>query len=72
MTSSRTKDELINDVLSLFPRLDRFMAETVVNLHLKCVNEFGSEDYNAEKVAENIISAYGNEADTPHPLEISE
>jgi hypothetical protein len=72
MTSSRTKDELINDVLSLFPRLDRFMAETVVNLHLKCVEEMGTEDYDAEEVAEKLISTDGNEADTPRPLENSE
>jgi hypothetical protein len=56
-----SRESLIRDVMSLFPQLDRTLAQLVVDLHLRSTEQHG-EDYDARQVAENLISAYKNEA----------
>jgi hypothetical protein len=55
-----SRESLIRDVMSLFPQLDRTLAQLVVDLHLRSTEQHG-EDYDASQVAENLISAYRNE-----------
>jgi hypothetical protein len=66
MTVSR--ESLIRDVMSLFPQLDRILAQLVVDLHIHSARERGP-DYDPIEVAENLISTYKeehNETDPQH------
>jgi hypothetical protein len=60
MTASR--EALIRDVMSLYPDLDRILAQVVVDLHFRCAGERGDE-YDPEEIAENLISNYKEEID---------
>jgi hypothetical protein len=61
-------NRLIRDVMSLFPQVDRILAQLIVDLHIRSEREHG-EDYDPIEVAENLISVYKqehNETDPQH------